>query len=175
MSDIEDVIRRIVDQMLSRQPHPRVGIVTSYDPNQHAAKVTMQPEGAESGWIPINTAQVGSGFGVAIGLTPGDQVSIDYLEGDIESPSITGRLHSDQERPPVAQSGEIVIQSKGGAVIKVDASDNVTVTSPGNLTIHAGGNITLTSAQLTHNGVNIGATHVHGGVTTGADNTAVPH
>lgn len=165
MSDLEDVVRRIVDQMLSRQARTRIGIVTSYDPNRHAAKVTLQPEGVESGWLPIVTGHVGNGFGVAIGLTPGDQVDVGYFENDPEAPRITGRIHSDQERPPVAQSGEIVVQTKN-AVIKIDQSDNITITTSGT--------IALTSAHLTHNGVNIGSTHVHGGVTPGAGNTGVP-
>ena len=51
----------------------------------------------------------------------------------------------------------------------------VQMTQDGIVNITAPGGIALTSATLTHNGVNIGATHVHGGVTTGGSNTAVPH
>ncbi|MGN6536403.1 MAG: phage baseplate assembly protein V [Mesorhizobium sp.] len=173
MSDLEDVIRRIVDQMLSRQPHSRIGTVTSYDPNRHAAKVMLQPENVESGWVPISTAHVGNGFGLAIGLTPGDQVEIGYFESNPDAPRITGRVHSDQERPPVAQSGEIVLQTPG-ATIKVDASSNISISTTGNLTISATGNVAIASATLKHNGVNIGSTHVHSGVTPGAADTGVP-
>lgn len=173
MSDIEDVVRRIVDQMLSRRPHTRVGVVTSYDPNRHAVKVIQQPEGSESGWIPISTPHVGNNFGVAIGLTPGDQVVIGYHEDDLESPFVSGRLHSDQERPPVAQSGEIVIQTPN-TLIKVDSSSNISVTTTGNLTINATGNIALTSAKLTHNGKDIGSDHQHTEVVKGGDLTGPP-
>ena len=159
--DIEDIIRRVVDQALTRRPKPRVGIVTSYDPNRYAAKVQLQPEGHESGWIPIDTGHIGSGFGIAVGLTPGDQVSIGYHEDDPDSPKVTGRLHSDQERPPVAQSGEVVIQTST-SVLKIDKSGNITITSGGNMTISASGSIALTSGgQLTHNGHDIGSDHLH--------------
>ena len=45
----------------------------------------------------------------------------------------------------------------------------------GGITIHSPGAVAITSAALTHNGVNIGATHVHGGVETGGGSTSIPH
>jgi len=172
--DIEDLIRRTVDQMLSRRAKPRVGIVTSYDPNAYAAKVQLQPEGHETGWIPIDTGHIGSGFGIAIGLTPGDQVSIGYHEEDPDSPKVTGRLHSDQERPPAAQSGELVIQTST-SLLKIDQSGNITISSGGNLAISAQGSIALTSSgKLTHNGHDIGSDHLHTGVQPGGGLTGPP-
>lgn len=44
----------------------------------------------------------------------------------------------------------------------------------GGIAITTPGTVAITSASLTHNGVNIGATHVHGGVQTGGGNTGVP-
>lgn len=44
-----------------------------------------------------------------------------------------------------------------------------------NISVNTPGSVNIVSATLTHNGVNIGAGHVHGGVTTGGGNTAVPH
>lgn len=41
--------------------------------------------------------------------------------------------------------------------------------------INASGAVAITSSSLKHNGVNVGATHVHGGVQTGGGNTAAPH
>src|SRR5258707_484899 len=90
----------------------RHGLVTSYDPEKYLAKVTFQPEGQESGWLPIETAHIGKGYGIAVGLQPGsgsgikgqqqgdenqnsstgqatgDQVIVRYQEGDIESGKI---------------------------------------------------------------------------------------
>lgn len=140
MGDIEDLVRRIVDQVLSRRPKPSIGTVTSYDPNRYAAKVLLQPKGVETGWLPIETGHIGNGFGIAIGLTAGDQVKVDYVGGDKDAPSITGRLHSDQERPPVAQSGEIVIQSAAGFILKADQAGVLTLSTNGqNININAGG------------------------------------
>jgi hypothetical protein len=44
----------------------------SYDPQHYRAKVAFQPEGQESGWLPIDIGQIGKGSGIAVGLTPGD-------------------------------------------------------------------------------------------------------
>lgn len=98
--------------------YERHGIVTSYDPQKYLAKVTYMPEGQESGWLPIETGHIGNDYGVAIGLQPGDgkktgdQVIVRYQEGDLESGKIVQRVHSDNEKPPTVQSGEIVLWSK---------------------------------------------------------------
>lgn len=44
----------------------------------------------------------------------------------------------------------------------------------GGITIHSPGAVAITSAALTHNRVNVGATHVHGGVETGGGSTSTP-
>ncbi|NTF67980.1 phage baseplate assembly protein V [Rhizobium rhizogenes] len=174
--NIEELVRRIVDQTLSRQANPQSAVVTSYDPNRHAVKATLQPQNVETGWMPIATAHVGNNFGLAIGPQEGDQIIVGFHEGDVDSPFMMGRLHSDQERPPVAQSGEIVLQSASGFVLKVSQSGAVSITTNGQpLTIDAGGGaITLTSATLTHNGHDIGSTHLHSGVVPGGGDTGPP-
>lgn len=174
--DIEELVRRIVDQTLSRQPHPQSAVISAYDPNRHAVKATLQPQNVESGWMPIATAHVGNGFGLAIGPQIGDQIIVGFHEGDIDSPFMMGRLHSDQERPPVAQAGEIVLQSASGFLLKVAADGTVSLTTNGHdLTINAGGgNIHLNSAKLFHNAKDVGDDHKHGGITVGGQNTDVP-
>lgn len=126
MSGLENLIYACIDRYLGggtghvggNRFHERHGIVTSYDPERYLAKVTFMPEGQESGWLPIETGHIGNDYGVAIGLQPGDgkksgdQVIVRYQEGDLESGKIVQRVHSDDEKPPTVQSGEIVIWSK---------------------------------------------------------------
>jgi phage baseplate assembly protein gpV len=126
MSDMESLIFSCIDRYLGggtgnvggNRYHERHGIVTSYDPEKYLAKVTFMPEGQESGWVPIETSHIGNDYGVAIGLQPGDgkksgdQVIVRYQEGDLESGKIVQRVHSDDEKPPTVQSGEIVLWSK---------------------------------------------------------------
>jgi hypothetical protein len=98
--------------------HERHALVTSYDPERYLAKVMLWPEGQESGWLPIETAHIGNDFGIAVGLTPGDgkksgdQVIVRMQEGDLESGKIVQRVHSDDEKPPTVQAGELVMWSR---------------------------------------------------------------
>ena len=66
--------------------------------------------------------------------------------------------------------------------VKVNAplstySGNVTI--QGSLTVQGNmkseGHLNIEGPSVSHNGVNIGASHVHGGVQTGGGNTGVPH
>jgi uncharacterized protein involved in type VI secretion and phage assembly len=113
--DLENLILSTVERVLAGRRSERHGLVTSYDPDKHLAKVTFMPEGQESGWLPIETGHIGNGFGIAVGLTPGDgkktgdQVIVRYQEGDFESGKIVQRVHSDQDKPPKVQSGEAVL------------------------------------------------------------------
>lgn len=123
----------IIERWWAGRYSERHGIVTSYDPKKYLAKVTFQPEGQESGWLPIETGHIGEGYGITIGLQPGqggvsaqgqggqagaqqnnqgDQVIVRYQEGDFESGKIVQRVHSDQDTPPETQSGEISIFTK---------------------------------------------------------------
>lgn len=139
---LEEFVLRIIERYQAGRYSERHGLVTSYDPQHHMAKVAFQPEGQELGWLPIETGHIGQGYGIAIGLQPGnggnqqastgsssggsgttsqatgDQVIVRYQEGDFESGKIVQRVHSDSDTPPVVQSGEIVIWTK----FKKDAS-----------------------------------------------------
>lgn len=139
----------------------RHGLVTSYDSKRYLAKVTFQPEGQESGWLPIETGHIGEGYGIAVGLTTGDgtqtgdQIVVRYQEGDIESGKIVQRVHSDKDTPPEAKSGEMIVWTNGkkivisdnkgkDAVMTFDGNSNITV----NITNHtttATKNVTVTS------------------------------
>ena len=62
----------------------------------------------------------------------------------------------------------------GGGGIKLRTVDNSTYVQVTNGNVAIVGNLTVTGT-MTNNGVNVGSTHVHGGVQTGGSNTAVPH
>jgi phage baseplate assembly protein gpV len=133
--DLQNQILHVIERWWAGRYTERHGIVSAYDPKNYLAKVTFQPEGQESGWLPIETGHIGDGYGIAIGLQPGaagmgadgtagsaqgsgqqgnqgDQVIVRYQEGDIESGKIVQRVHSDEDKPPEVQSGELVIWCK---------------------------------------------------------------
>jgi phage baseplate assembly protein gpV len=154
MSDMVDLIYRCIEDWSAGRKSERYGLVTSYDPQNHRAKVAFQPEGNESGWMPIHAQHMGNGWGIVGGLTPGDGkatgdlVKISYQEGDYENGSITSRMHSDVDKPPVVESGELKLQHASGATITFDKTGNLTLTGAGGATseLDASGDITHTDS-----------------------------
>jgi hypothetical protein len=98
---------------------PRLGTVASVDPGAYAARVTIQPEGVLSGWLPIGSSWVGAGWGLACLPTPGDQVLVLWQEGDSEHGIIVCRLWSNAALPPAAPVGELWLQHRSGSYLKL--------------------------------------------------------
>lgn len=131
MSDLANLIRREVERAISVRFTKRYGIVTSYDPDRHLAKATLQPEGQELGWLTIRANHVGNGWGMVVGLTAGDQVTLEPQSADLNTFEITGVVHSDNDAPPRAESGEIVIRHQSGASVTFAKDKSVTIADGG--------------------------------------------
>lgn len=68
---LEEIILRTVERWYVSRYTERHALVTSYDPKNHQVKVKIQPEGQETGWIPIEEGHAFNGFGMVYGPTPG--------------------------------------------------------------------------------------------------------
>ena len=166
--NIENLILSTIERWWAGRYSERHALVTSYDPDKHLAKVTFQPEGQESGWLPIETGHIGDGYGITIGLQPGDgkttgdQVVVRFQENDFESAKVAQRVHSEDQKPPKAESGELVIytrfqKSDGGKesaqgaqggtgqqiTLKKDGSLNVTDGNGATITLDGNGNVRI--------------------------------
>ena len=134
MDRLLSALRRHSSDLDARNAQPRCALVTSVDADSHTCRVTIQPEGVLSGWIPVPAMGVG---GVAIVSPPsvGDQVFVNFQEGDHEHPIVVGRLFSAADLPPTSsatgrsvQSGELGIFADGawihiaGGVVHAQAS-----------------------------------------------------
>lgn len=130
---LEDLVYGMIERWWAARHVERHALVSSYDPKRYLAKVTLQPEGQETGWLPIETGHIGQDYGIVVGLQPGqagvssqgqggtvgqqsqnqgDQVIVRFQEGDVESGKIVQRIHSDQDTPPQAQSGEMIFYTR---------------------------------------------------------------
>jgi phage baseplate assembly protein gpV len=130
--ELANFIHHEIERHLAQnRDNKRMGLVTSYDPKTHMAKVMLGPSGHETPWLPIARQHMGNGWGIVIGLTPGDgistgdQVEVTYHGGDLDSGRITGMYHSDQDQPPQVQSGEILLQHQSGSKVYLDQNGNV--------------------------------------------------
>lgn len=104
---------------------PRFAIVTSVDPNSGCARVTLQPEGVLSGWLPILSPWVGAGWGLVCPPSPGDQVMVLAQEGNAEDGVIIGAAFSTTQLPPAAPVGEFWLVHSSGSFIKLQADGTI--------------------------------------------------
>ncbi|MEZ7136230.1 MULTISPECIES: phage baseplate assembly protein V [Komagataeibacter] len=109
--------RMIAAGMAHGLAQPGFGLVSAVDPVNHAVKVTLQPSGVESGWVPYGAMQVGS-LRIACMPDTGTHVLVTPIEGDAEHAVIACPVYDAVMMPPlspatgqVAQPGEVLIVS----------------------------------------------------------------
>ncbi len=158
----------------------RFGLVTSFDPAAYAARVQVQPENVLSGWLPVLSSWVGSGWGLAAALTPGDQVLVLAQEGDAEQGVIVGCVWSAVDKAMNAPSGELWIRHQSGSFLKLLNDGTIALQAPtinitGNLLVsgdisdRAGAHGTLAALRDAHDG----HTHSDEGGQTGLPSVTV--
>jgi hypothetical protein len=129
---------------------PRIGIVTSYDPEKFMAKVMIMPEEVETGWLKIKSSHVGRGVGIGVYIGPeiGVQAVVQHQEGAHDSGYISGFLNDDEEDlPPPSPgvlSGEIHVLHKSGSLLKFTKDGDVLVTSHRDLIAHVTRDLAVT-------------------------------
>jgi phage baseplate assembly protein gpV len=159
----------------------RFGLVSSFDPVAYAARVLVQPENVLSGWLPIMSAWVGAGWGIAAPLTPGDQVLVLAQEGDAEHGVILGCVWSAVDKPMATPSGELWLQHQSGSSLKLLNDGTIALQAPvvsvmgdllvsGDISDQNGANGVLAALRDAHN------VHIHAdpqGGTTGLPSVTV--
>ena len=152
---ITNLIKREIARWHLTQPREMVGLIDSWDPKEHAAKVKILTELDENGdpkitgWMRVRTNSAG-GSSLCIGPKIGDQCTFTHHEGDPEAGIITGFLHNDEDRPPPVAAGEFIFQQPdGGGSIHIDAAGVATIKGKGgSSTVHdASGNVTHTDGS----------------------------
>ena len=113
-----DLIQAIVRDQLQAHRTAELGVVTKVhshasgsDKNNYECDVRLRDSGLELKRVALCTQRVGS---VAI-PNPDDMVLVQYLNGDVNSAVITGRLYNDQVRSPEAKAHEFVYISPDSA------------------------------------------------------------
>lgn len=119
----------------------RVGTVSSYDPNAYAVKVLLQPEGKETGWLPLLSPWVGNGWGLFAPPSLGDMIEVHYQEGGHEAGFAAQRFFNDEDRPLACPSGEFWLVHKSGSALKFTNDGDVLVVSDRDLIATIGRNL----------------------------------
>ncbi len=102
------------------------------------------------------------------------------LSATCATASVTASGQATVQAPTINLTGNVIISGSltvagaaalnGGMTVAAGGSNTATIAAP----IVATGGAAVTGT-LTNNGVNVGSTHVHGGVQGGSGNSAVPH
>lgn len=173
MADWLETIKFHAAKQVAALGQPRHALVTSVDAVSHSVKVTVQPEGIESGWIP-DAAIAAAGLRIACPAEIGTQVLVVPVEGDAEHPVVIARLFDVSITPPVApvtgkpvQPGEIGIFLDGGVYLHM-TRDGIFI--HGKLivdgSVEASGDVVAAGISLEG--------HAHGGVQTGQGLSGMP-
>ena len=84
MERLLNIIKQHAGALDQGSSQPRFATVTSVNAPAATARVTLQPEGVLSGWLPVLSPWIGAGWGLCSPPSPGDQVMVLAQEGDAE-------------------------------------------------------------------------------------------
>ncbi|QEL14794.1 phage baseplate assembly protein V [Limnoglobus roseus] len=144
MQNLLNIARREAERVMSRLALPKIGIVSGYDEANYAAKVLLQPQGVETGWLPIRTPWSGNGWGMFCPPDIGDEVEVQFQEGGKKAPYIALRAFGDLFRPLSVPAGEFWLAHKSGSSLKFH--------NDGTVELHAATAITSSAPLWTHTG-----------------------
>jgi hypothetical protein len=125
MEGLRNIIHLEVQRFLDRRMRRTPCIVTGYRGDLHAVKVELQPSGTASGWIQIETNQVG----LLIAPNIGDPGWLEFHENDRRAAVFVGSNHNDLN-PPAKQirAGEFFYQNKAGQSLYFKVDGSITAT-----------------------------------------------
>lgn len=154
MRAILNAVRMEAQRAMANIVVTRTGQVTGYDPDNYAAKVELHPDGIKTDWLPIAAAWIGSQWGMFAPPNIGDQVTVEFIDGDLNAGTVTSRFWNNQQRPLPVPSGELWIVHASGAFFKF-TNDGKGIFSDGQgatITLDGDGNIVSQANLWRHNG-----------------------
>ncbi|HEY0735988.1 MAG TPA: phage baseplate assembly protein V [Herpetosiphonaceae bacterium] len=115
MSQMIDIIQRVVRQELARSRTSLLGVVTAVfpheaadDQNNYEASVQLKYEELELRNVPIAVDHVG----LAVPPRVGDLVLVQFIGGDLNQPVISGRFYHADDRPPLHKADEVMFEHR---------------------------------------------------------------
>ncbi len=115
MSQLIDIIRRVVLQELARNRTCLLGVVTAVyahedadDRNNYETDVRLKHEDLVLTKVPMAVSHVGFAAPPRIG----DLALVQFVDGDLNQPVIAGRFYHADERPPLHQENEMLFEQR---------------------------------------------------------------
>jgi phage baseplate assembly protein V len=154
-----NMMKQIAEAAMGARATVRHGLVSSYDPGNYCAKVRIQPEDTETGWLPVVSPWVGNGWGLFAPPLIGDLVEVQFQEDNFEAGFVCQRFFNDSDRPLSVPSGEFWLVHKSGSFLKFH--------NDGTVELNAAGTLTSTAPQWNHTG----PVHITGDMTVTGNET----
>lgn len=146
MNGLLDALRVQAAKLDRTLAQPRFGTISSFNATNYTARVLLQPEGTITGWLPVLSPWIGSGWGIVCPLAIGDQVLAISQEGNAEHGVIVGCAYSNRAAPPAATAGEFWIVHKSGASLKLKTDGTVSIAGD----LHVDGDVYDRHGSLAH-------------------------
>jgi phage baseplate assembly protein gpV len=115
VSSILEIVRRVVEQEMVRNRGSLLGMVSTVfphtaenDENNYEVNVKLKHEGLELRRVPVAVGHVG----VAAPPRAGDLVLVQFLNGDLNQPVVTGRFYHADERAPLHKEDEVLFEHR---------------------------------------------------------------
>lgn len=152
----------------------RIGIVTEIDPATAKGRVQFPDhDNVQSYWLQVMQGKTKADKTYWMPAV-GEHVVVVMDQGE-EAGVIAGAIYSEADAPPSADPNVHTIVYGDGASLTYDKGGQMFTLSVGGTKVEISpAGVAITSPTLTHNGVNVGDTHVHGGITPGPAKTSVP-
>jgi hypothetical protein len=161
MNETVDILRKIIQHELNKIKVGELGVVTSIfphsgngDKDNYECNVKLKNNDLELRKVPVATNHIGT----AAIPNVNDLVLISFVAGDINQPVIIGRLYNDQDRPPVNNENEYILEApfRGATSFRIDQNEDIILTAgETTLTLKKDGDVIIhsnASAKITVNG-----------------------
>lgn len=158
---------------------PQVPDVPIHFPGGGGVSLTFPITAGDEGLLMISRSSID-----AYQQSGGEQQQVDLRPHDLSNAyAMVGTRTQATSLDSVSDGATELRSDDGSHVVSLHPSDGLSLKSSQAVSIAVGGagftvspgGVAITGGAFTHNGVNIGATHVHSGVTTGSGDTQSPH
>lgn len=145
------------------------GVVTDDDDpgGDYKVEVSLPSLRRKNVWCDVASFYASAGGGACFLPEKGDEVLVDFIDGDQNQPVVVGSLFSKKTPPPKALHGRARargLQTSSGAMVRFDDQGRVEVTSASDVEVVAGRNVEVKAGK----DVAVGAGH-NAGIESGND------
>ena len=115
MSNVLEIMRKVANQEMERNHLCLLGVVSAHyphtaanDENNYEVDVKIKHQDLELRRVPVLVAHMG----VAAVPQVGDLVLVQFINGDLNQPVVTGRLYHADNRPPLHKEDDILFEQR---------------------------------------------------------------